>query len=152
MILTARQIRNLGLIDPCQDRHVVDGFSAGLSLAGYDVTSAPVNGFVSLLPGQGKLFAVAEKLILPDDILARVCSKSSWARVGVVVGNVVAEPGWRGFLTLRLTNHGELIANIGPGMPLAQVIFEKLAEPADPYRGKYQDQPQRPVDTIREGT
>ena len=42
---------------------------------------------------------------MPSDVLGQVCDKSTWARRGVAVQNTIIEPGWRGYLTVELTNH-----------------------------------------------
>lgn len=78
---------------------------------------------------------------MPNDVLAKVSDKSTWARRGIAVQNTVIEPGWRGFLTLEITNHGKQIIDIAAGMPIAQIIFHRLEAPAEnPYSGKYQNQ------------
>jgi dCTP deaminase len=56
--------------------------------------------------------------------------------------NTVIEPGWRGFLTLELSNNLNEDLEILTGDPIAQILFELLDRPTDqPYTGKYQDQP-----------
>ena len=61
------------------------------------------------------------------------------------------EPGWRGYLTLELTNHGEREIRVAGGTPIAQIIFHLLDAPAEhPYAGKYQDQRQGPQAAILE--
>lgn len=64
----------------------------------------------------------------------------------IAVQNTIIEPGWRGFLTLEITNHSRGTIWIQRGSPIAQIIFHQLLEPTDaPYVGKYQDQESRPV-------
>lgn len=66
--------------------------------------------------------------------------------------NTVIEPGWRGFLTIELAHHGGEVLRIEAGTPIAQILFHRLESPTiRPYSGKYQDQPDRPVDAIMEG-
>lgn len=78
---------------------------------------------------------------MPIDLLGRVADKSTLARRGLAVQNTIIEPGWRGYLTLELSNHGRDAIEIVAGMPIAQIIFDVLDEPAErPYAGKYQDQ------------
>lgn len=154
MILPAQTIRNLcnpplsfhpPMIVPFYDRADFDGLSFGLSPAGYDVRIAESVDLGWML-GQDRInFTLAstiERFVIPTDILARVCDKSTWARRGLAVQNTVIEPGWEGHLTLELTFH----ANKGTifierGSPIAQIIFERLEAPTDqPYTGKYQNQ------------
>ena len=82
-----------------------------------------------------------EEFNMPDDVVAMVYDKSSLARNGIAVQNTVAEPGWRGYLTLEITNHGWKNIRLKRGDAVAQVIFTQLDEKTTiPYDGKYQDQ------------
>lgn len=86
---------------------------------------------------------------MPHDLVGSVRDKSSWARKGLAVQNTVIEPGWRGYLTLELTNHREWTITVKEGSPIAQVLFEKLDEETLlPYDGRYQDQSPEPVGAI----
>jgi dCTP deaminase len=86
-----------------------------------------------------------EGLCIPNDVLIVAHDKSSWARRGLAVQNTIFEPGWRGYATLELTNHGRSSLTISAGDPIAQVVCHLLTEPTrQPYgfngTGKYQDQ------------
>jgi dUTPase len=60
--------------------------------------------------------------------------KSTWARRGLVVQNTVIEPGWHGYLTIELTNHGPGALSLQWGMPIAQIVFHRLeAVTEQPY-------------------
>ena len=96
-----------------------------------------------LAPGQFILAAGMEYLRMPDNVLGRVCDKSTLARRGLAAQNTVVEPGWEGFLTLELTNHSRFGIGLRQGQPIVQIIFEFLDEPAErpyPADGKYQRQ------------
>lgn len=122
--------------------HEPSGMSWGLSAAGYDVRLAQD---VRLWPGAFRLASVIEYVSLPDDIMAFVKDKSTLARRGLAVQNTVLEPGWRGYTTLELTNHGGCRLRLEAGTPVAQLVFCRLEAPTEaPYRGKYQDQEQGP--------
>ena len=60
--------------------------------------------------------------------------------MGLMVQNTVVEPGWKGYLTLELTNHSEVFIEIAAGTPIAQVVFSYIDEPSEGYNGKYQNQ------------
>jgi dCTP deaminase len=145
MILPAQTIRKLRPITPFHERTVHNGMSFGLSHAGYDVRVAET---IVVPPGGFLLASTIEKFNMPNDLLAIVHDKSTWARRGVCVQNTVIEPGWRGFLTLELSNHSTTAVSITYGDPIAQIIFSRLEEPTEAvYAGKYQDQeagPQSP--------
>lgn len=142
MILPAQEIRKIKPILPFNERSIHNGMSYGLSHAGYDVRIAET---IWLWPLWGRLASTVEEFFMPDDLVGRVCDKSSWARRFVTVQNTVIEPGWNGFLTLELTRHRPWPVRIKAGTPIAQILFEKLAEPTEkPYTGKYQNQQRGP--------
>ena len=137
-VLSAQSIRKIQPITPFKERTVQDGMTFGLSSCGYDVRIA--EGFISW-PMTFKLASTVEHFNMPDDCCAMVCDKSTWARRGICVQNTIIEPGWRGYLTLEITNHGYWPVRFKPGMPIAQIVFHRLDEPTEqPYRGKYQEQ------------
>lgn len=138
MILSAQSIRTLRPVTPFEDRGVIRGRSYGLSVAGYDIRVAED---IALWPGDFRLASSVERFTMPDDVLALVKDKSSWARLGLSVFNTVIEPGWEGWLTLELKNQGNKSLRIESGDPIAQILFERLDEPTEqPYSGKYQNQ------------
>lgn len=138
MILTPRMIRERSLLDPFSERAVENGMTYGLGPAGYDVRIAET---IMLKPGAFALASTIERFSMHSDVIGFVHDKSTWARRGLAVQNTVIEPGWRGWLTLELTNHGYSDLMIQSGSPIAQVIFHLLPEPTEtPYDGKYQDQ------------
>lgn len=151
MILSAQSIRERPhMVAPFCERTVYSGLSYGLSAAGYDIRIAQS----VLLPPHGfKLASSYERFAIPNDVLARVADKSTWARRGLAVQNTIIEPGWCGYLTLELSNHTGAWIEILEEVPIAQIIFEFLDKATDqPYGGKYQDQPARPVPAITEET
>jgi dCTP deaminase len=143
MILSAQTIQyncmnDRKMIEPFLLRTVSQGMTYGLSAAGYDVRIAQK---VDLRPGAFVLASIMERLVLPSHIMAIVHDKSTWARRGLALQNTVAEPGWRGHLTLELSNHGPSTLQIEAGSPIAQLVFHQLDQKTLlPYQGKYQDQ------------
>jgi len=116
--------------------------SGGLSVAGYDIHLA--KGRV-LSPHEFYLAHTVEHFNMPLDVLGVVHDKSTLARLGLAVQNTVIEPGWRGHLTLELTNHGMEVLLLKDDMPIAQVLFHRLDQPSVGYKGSYQDQENEPV-------
>lgn len=148
MILPAQMIRERGIFTPFCERSVEHGMSYGLGAAGYDVRVAEE---VLLLPGAMELASTVERFDMPADLLGIVHDKSTWARRGVAVQNTVIEPGWRGYLTLELTNHTAAPLFIWAGAPIAQIVLHLLAAPTEqPYAGKYQDQAAGPQAALTE--
>lgn len=149
MILPAQHIRELCkyslMLDPFEERtvtsyeqHGYGNLSHGLGPASYDVRIAED---VTIYPKGFVLASTLERFTMPTDVLAIVHDKSTWARRGVACQNTVIDPGWRGWLTLELSNNNGSIIYIPKGAPIAQIVFHRLAEPTDtPYAGKYQNQ------------
>lgn len=138
MILAAQHIRQVKPIFPIHERTRVFGMTYGLSAAGYDIRVAED---LILFSGNFQLASSIEHFDMPNYILGYVKDKSTWARQGLAVQNTVIEPGWKGYLTLELTNHSKKVIEIKAGMPIAQIIFHKLIEATEqPYEGKYQNQ------------
>jgi dCTP deaminase len=151
-VIVDTQIRKLcvehGLIMPFNERVVVRGKSFGLSTAGYDIRIAQT---IRLAPGDYVLASSVEHFNMPDNLLGIVHDKSTWVRQGITVQNTVIEPGWRGWLTLEIANQSRDDMVIDEGDPIAQIIFHELSgSPERLYTGKYQDQPNRPVEAIQE--
>ncbi len=89
-----------------------------------------------LHPGEFVLGVVAERITLPDDIVATLDGKSSLGRLGLVVHQTagVVDAGFDGHITLELANVANLPITVYPGMRIAQLSFMTLTTPADnPY-------------------
>ena len=109
MILSAQTIRKLKPITPFHERTKEFGMSYGLSAAGYDIRIAEDT---NVMFENFCLASSLEHFNMPDDVLAYVKDKSTWARQGLAVQNTVIEPGWKGYLTLELTNHSYKILEL----------------------------------------
>jgi len=94
------------------------------------------------------LGSTLETIGLPDDIVARVDGKSSLGRLGLLVHATAGyiDPGWRGRLTLELSNQSAMPIGLYFGMRIAQISFFTLTSAAErPYGSpglgsKYQGQ------------
>lgn len=162
------------MISPFSERTKEFGLSYGLSSCGYDIRIGGIDRINADLltdkekahwtatktvpvkrwfiePGEFILLSALEFMSIPNDLCARVLDKSTWARLGICVQNTIIEPGWKGHLTLEVTNHSKVPTLLKIGMPICQIIFEQLDYPTDqPYTGKYQDQEAKPVHAILE--
>lgn len=137
-----------------------NGVSHGLAEVGYDIrlkqdihfhngkTLGKVHAIDGIMSeGHFCLASAIEEFDMPNDLTGIVHDKSTWARKGLSVFNTVIEPGWKGFLTLELVYHGNTELHLPAGTGIAQVVFHKLAQPAQ-YSGSYQNQENRPVSSI----
>ena len=100
-----------------------------------------------LHPGDFVLGTTHERVEIPPDLVAQVEGRSSLGRLAIVVHATAGfiDPGFRGHITLELSNLGSAPVALNPGMRISQLVFTELKTPADrPYgsaRGsKYQDQ------------
>ena len=99
-----------------------------------------------LHPGEFVLAVTMERVEIPDDIVGRLDGKSSLGRLGLIVHSTAGfvDPGFKGRLTLELTNVANLPVTLYCAMPVSQISFSRLSTPADePYGSsgsKYQGQ------------
>ena len=87
-------------------------------------------------PGEFVLGRTEECVELPDDIVARIEGKSSLGRLGLIVHATAGfvDPGFKGTLTLEITNLTRVPIMLWPGKPIAQLSFMTLDRPAErPY-------------------
>ncbi len=87
-------------------------------------------------PGEFVLGRTEEWVELPDDVVARIEGKSSLGRLGLIVHATAGfvDPGWKGTLTLEITNLTRVPIVLWPGKPIAQLSFMTLDAPAErPY-------------------
>ena len=101
-----------------------------------------------LHPGEFVLGSTLEHIELPDDLVARLEGKSSLGRIGLVIHSTAGfvDPGWKGHLTLELSNLARLPITLYYGMKIGQISYLRLTTPANRLYGseglgsKYQGQ------------
>jgi dCTP deaminase len=96
--------------------------------------------YMILYPGEFVLAHTMEYISMPKDVSGWVKDKSTNARCGLAVQNTVLEPGWKGQITLEVTNHGPVPIQLLAGAGIAQVQFIRCVPCQTPYEGKYQHQ------------
>jgi dCTP deaminase len=123
----------------------IDGDQATLS--GYDADDRFEDSEFILHPGDFVLGTTMERVEIPDDLIAHVEGRSSLGRLAIVVHATsgIVDPGYKGQITLELSNLGQAPVALTPGMRISQLTFTELKNPAErPYgaeRGsKYQHQ------------
>ena len=87
-------------------------------------------------PGEFVLGRTAEYIEMPDDLVSRVEGKSSLGRLGLIVHATAGfvDPGFKGTLTLEITNLTRVPIKLWAGKPIAQLSFMALDRPAErPY-------------------
>jgi dCTP deaminase len=102
-----------------------------------NLTEEVVNADVFVIhPGEFVLGVTREHVELPDDIVARIEGKSSLGRLGLIVHATAGfvDPGFKGTLTLEITNLTRVPIKLYPGLLIAQLSFMALDAPAErPY-------------------
>ncbi|MFI5412630.1 MAG: dCTP deaminase [Candidatus Micrarchaeales archaeon] len=100
---------------------------------------APGKDFI-LHPDEFVLGITEEYIELPNDIMAHLDGRSSLGRLGIAVHSTAGhiDPGYKGRITLEISNIGKLPISIIPGMRFCTLIFETLSSPVEKeYKGKY---------------
>jgi dCTP deaminase len=101
-----------------------------------------------LHPNEFVLGQTLEWVELPDDLVARIEGKSSLGRLGLLIHSTAGyvDPGWKGNLTLELSNVANLPIALYRGMKIGQISFFKMSSAVErPYGSrelgsKYQGQ------------
>jgi dCTP deaminase len=101
-----------------------------------------------LHPGEFVLGSTFEFVTLPNDVAARLEGKSSLGRLGLLTHSTAGfvDPGFKGHVTLELSNTATLPIKLWPGMKIGQLCFFKLTSPSefpygsDKYSSRYQGQ------------
>ena len=106
-----------------------------LSAAAERIVVAGDDAFV-LHPGEFGLGTTVEEVTIPADLVGRVDGRSSVGRLAVVVHATAGfiDPGFRGQITLELSNIGPIPVRLYPGMRIAQIVLQTMTSPAErPY-------------------
>ena len=101
-----------------------------------------------LHPSEFVLGQTLEWIELPDDLVARLEGRSSLGRLGLLIHSTAGyvDPGWKGNLTLELSNVANLPIALYPRMRIGQISFFRMSSPVErPYGSpelgsKYQGQ------------
>ncbi len=121
--------RRPGFIDPKSD---VSGQMENHSVAPDD--------YLMLMPGELVLATTLEEIGLAETLAARVEGKSSLGRLGLLVHSTAGfvDPGWaKASITLEISTVAGIPTKLYPGMPIAQLAFERVSPGAAVYAGKY---------------
>lgn len=87
-------------------------------------------------PGEFILARTIETVGIPRDLIGRLEGKSSLGRIGIIVHATAGfiDPGFKGTLTLEMTNVANIPIALYPGMRIAQISFMRMESPAEvPY-------------------
>lgn len=92
----------------------------------------PFGDRLVLHPGILVLACTFEYVSIPSDLECQVEGRSSWARLGLQVATASSiEPGFKGVITLELSNVATVPLTLMPGIRIAQLIFRKAEPPVE---------------------
>jgi len=110
----------------------------------------------TLHPGDFALGSTIETVTIPDDLVGQVDGRSSVGRLAIVVHATAGliDPGFRGQITLELSNIGRIPVRLYPGVRIAQIVLHQMTSAAErPYGEKrgssYQSQSGPQVSRLR---
>jgi dCTP deaminase len=102
------------------------------------------DGAYFILPAHSYGLGVArERLEIPDNITVLCIGKSTYARVGCIANLTPAEAGWKGYLTLEISNSSHADCRIYADEGVVQLLFFEGEPCRTTYAtrsGKYQGQ------------
>jgi dCTP deaminase len=87
----------------------------------------PIGTGITLHPNKFIIGSTLEYVSIPYDLECQVEGRSSWARLGLIIATATTvEPGYKGIITLELSNVGNVPIQLYPGIKIAQIIFHKI--------------------------
>jgi dCTP deaminase len=104
--------------------------------ASYDLRAA---GDLLLPKGTCTLVPTLEWVELPQDLAGTLRCRSSFGRRGILLGAGFVDPGFRGQLTLCLSNLGTDDLIVHKNDRVVQMILHEVREGNRSYTGRYQD-------------
>jgi len=137
MILSAPEIVRYLNREDTEGKLVINPYSNECQQpASYDLRSA---GDVLLPKGACTLVPSLEWVELPRDLAGTLRCRSSFGRRGILLGAGFVDPGFRGQLTLCLTNLGGDGIIIRKNERVVQMILHEVKKSNQSYSGRYQD-------------
>jgi dCTP deaminase len=137
MILSAQEITRRLCSKQAQEQLQITPYAAECQQpASYDLRAAEdtllVRGTCTLVPSM-------EWVELPPDVAGTLRCRSSFGRRGVLMGAGFVDPGFRGQLTLCLTNMGPNDIGLHQSERIVQMILHEVRNGSERYAGRYQD-------------
>lgn len=119
--------RRMPVIDPF-DKKSTEGMTEEIKIS-------PKEPYV-IQPHEFVLASLLEWVELPNDLSARIDGRSSLGRLGLIIHSTAGhiDAGFKGSITMELTNIGSMPILLYPKMRICQLVFEQLSSPTDrPY-------------------
>jgi dCTP deaminase len=136
MILSASEIVRRIQREPGEGKLVITPYLHECQQpASYDLRAA---SDISLEQGTCTLVPTLEWVELPTDLAGTLRCRSSFGRHGLLLGAGFVDPGFRGQLTLCLTNMGDDLL-VHKNDRIVQMILHEVRGGCEGYSGRYQD-------------
>ncbi len=136
MILSAYEIVRRLEREPGQGKLIITPYMRECQQpASYDLRAA---SDMALAQGTCTLVPTLEWVELPTDLAGILVCRSSFGRQGVLLGAGYVDPGFRGQLTLCLTNMGSDLI-VRKNDRIVQMILHDVRGGGEGYAGRYQD-------------
>lgn len=105
------------VVDPSEPRSLDDMYE--------EVKIGP-DGYL-FYPGEYLLAELAEKVNVPENLIAHIRPRTRFTRAGILVAGQHCNPTYEGQLYLGLRNAGPNTILLRPGLKIAQLVFEQLS-------------------------
>jgi dCTP deaminase len=137
MILSGSEIICRLHNDSAEEKLVISPYSAACQQpASYDLRAAED---MTLPRHACTLLPTLEWVELPRDIAGTLRCRSSFGRRGLLLGAGYVDPGFRGQLTLCLTNMGSEDVVVQREDRIVQMVLHEVRDGKELYNGRYQD-------------
>ena len=118
--------RPVALIDPYDQNSIDRSFDGPFTLP------------YAIRTGERLLLHAQEEVEVPEGMIGLICLRSTWARLGLSAPPTVADPGFKGILTMEVSHTGMGNLLIRPWDFIWSVTMLPTTE--DLYNGRYQYQ------------
>lgn len=93
---------------------------------------------IIIKPGDYFLVSTFEKINTPRDLMPLVFPRTSLFRAGLLLLNSKTDPGYKGVLTMGLTNLSKFDIKLQLGARICNVVFFEIKGETVSYRGQHQ--------------
>ncbi len=93
---------------------------------------------VTIKPGEYYLVQTYEEVDTPSDLMPLIHPRTSLFRSGLLLLNSKTDPGYKGALTMGLTNLSPFPVKLQLGARICNIVFHKIEGSTVKYRGQHQ--------------
>lgn len=104
----------------------------------YKLRDSDTQDELTIAPGDYYLVQTAETINTPLDLMPMLYPRSSLFRAGLLLLVTKTDPGYKGQLTLGLTNLGAFPVKLQLGARICNIVFHTIEGETIGYRGQHQ--------------